>query len=189
MLLDDFLPEFDVTEKHAIVADAPPAQTLAAARALAPRDLPLTVGLMALRTLPAFLAGQRTDLLGRDLELPVVDRFVKAGFALLAEGPDEFVVGGIGRFWKPGGDLRRVTPGDFRAFSEPGYAKTAFNMRVTPYGDRAAILTTETRISGTDDAARRGFGRYWRVISVGSAAIRVEWLRAIRRRAERASGR
>ena len=33
--------------------------------------------------------------------------------------------------------------------------------------------------------ARRSFRRYWRVIYPGSAAIRLAWLRAIRRRAER----
>ena len=46
------------------------------------------------------------------------------------------------------------------------------------------VLTTETRIKATDDPARRTFGRYWRVVIPGSAAIRRAWLRAIRRRAE-----
>jgi hypothetical protein len=35
----------------------------------------------------------------------------------------------------------------------------------------------------TDAASRRRFRLYWRVIHPGSAAIRVAWLRAIRRRA------
>lgn len=35
-------------------------------------------------------------------------------------------------------------------------------------------------------AACRSFRRYWRLIYPGSAAIRMAWLRAIRRRAERA---
>jgi hypothetical protein len=47
------------------------------------------------------------------------------------------------------------------------------------------MITTETRVAATDDGARRSFKRYWRLIAPGSALIRVVWLRAIRRRAER----
>jgi hypothetical protein len=47
------------------------------------------------------------------------------------------------------------------------------------------MLTTETRIQGTDERARRSFRRYWRLVMPGSAAIRRAWLRAIRKRAER----
>ena len=51
--------------------------------------------------------------------------------------------------------------------------------------DGGTLLTTETRIRGTDDSATRTFRRYWRVVMPGSAAIRRAWLRAIRKRAER----
>ena len=51
--------------------------------------------------------------------------------------------------------------------------------------DGGTLLTTETRIKGTDEEARRRFRRYWRVVMPGSALIRRAWLRAIRRRAER----
>ena len=115
---------------------------------------------------------------------PVLDQFLGGGFALLADRPDELVVGGVGRFWKPSGDVRRVGAADFAEFAEPGYAKAAFNMHVQPAPDGATLLTTETRIQGTDDEARRSFRRYWLVIHPGSAAIRHAWLRAIRRRAE-----
>jgi hypothetical protein len=52
--------------------------------------------------------------------------------------------------------------------------------------DGGTLLTTETRVLATDEAARRRFGRYWRVIRPGSGAIRRSWLRAAARRAEAA---
>jgi hypothetical protein len=82
--------------------------------------------------------------------------------------------------------VRRVSAAEFAAFREPGYARAAFNMHAEPAPGGGTLLTTETRIQATDDEARRSFRRYWRVIYPGSAAIRLAWLRAIRRRAERA---
>ena len=57
----------------------------------------------------------------------------------------------------------------FRAFAKPGWVRVA-----------AAF----TCIEATDDAARRRFGRYWRVVGPFSSVTRREMLAAIRRRAE-----
>ena len=59
------------------------------------------------------------------------------------------------------------------------------NFHIEDAGGSACLVTTETRIVATDPAARRKFGRYWRVIYPGSALIRKMWLRAVRQRAER----
>jgi hypothetical protein len=45
-------------------------------------------------------------------------------------------------------------------------------------------LTTETRVHVADPAARRKFGRYWRVIRPFSGLIRILMLRAAKRKAE-----
>jgi hypothetical protein len=82
--------------------------------------------------------------------------------------------------------VRHVSAVEFAALREPGYARAVFNMHAEPAPSGGTLLTTETRIQATDDEARRSFRRYWRVIYPGSAAIRRAWLRAIRRRAERA---
>jgi hypothetical protein len=63
-------------------------------------------------------------------------------------------------------------------------AKGAVSLRVEGVAGRT-VLTTETRVLCTDEGARRRFRRYWALIRPGSGAIRVAWLRAIRRRAER----
>jgi hypothetical protein len=180
--LDSHLPRFDVNEVHSVEVRAAPEAALAAFRALTPREVPLTVALMSLRVLPA-LAARRA--VGLSLTRPVLEQFTAAGFVILSDEPGEVVVGGIGRFWRPDGELRKVAPEEFASFAEPGFAKTAFNMRAASRAGGATSLTTETRILATDESARRGFGRYWFLIRLGSGLIRREWLRAIKRRAER----
>jgi hypothetical protein len=182
--LDEFLPGYDVNEVHSTRVAAPPHAVMAAVEELTAREVPVLVALMALRSLPGRLMGRRA----RERDGPILQGFVQGGFAVLADRPDELVVGGVGRFWKPSGDVRRVSAADFAAFAEPGYAKTAFNMHAQPAPGGGTLLTTETRIQGTDEHARRSFRRYWLVIHPGSAAIRRAWLRAIRRRAERGPG-
>ena len=61
------------------------------------------------------------------------------------------------------------------------------NFRVDDEGGGWCRLRTETRVLGTDEAARGKFAMYWCVIYPGSAIIRREWLAAIKRRAEGAS--
>lgn len=180
MPLDEFLPHFQFSERHSTEVAAPPDRTLRAARELGAREVPLTGILMALRRLPA-------RKLPRPSSGPVLDQMERGGFVLLAERRDEVVLGIVGRFWELSSGMRPVTAAEFVPFAEPGYAKAVIDFRVEPAGS-GCLLTTETRIEGTDEDARRTFGRYWRVVHPGSALIRREWLRAIRRRAEQGGG-
>ena len=180
-MLDDFLPSYDVHEVHSVGTSASPAATMKAIRELTPLEVPVLVGLMAIRSVPAVVRGRRPSLRGR-----LLDGFRHGGFVDLHAAPDELVFGGVGRFWQPTGGLRRIDAADFRDFAEPGFAKAAFNFQVERIDGRT-VVSTETRIATTDEQARRRFGRYWRLIHPGSALIRIAWLRAIRRRAERNS--
>lgn len=175
-MLDDFLPRYDFSEVHSTTCSAPPAAVMEAARELTPRELPLLVALMAVRSLPALARGRRPAVRGTILE-----GFRRGGFVVLEDAPAELVLGAVGRFWQPSGGITRIEKTRFRDFAEPGFAKAVFNLRV----EGSSVLRTETRVLATDADARRKFGRYWRVIRPGSAAIRVAWLRAIRRKAER----
>jgi hypothetical protein len=179
VLLDEFLPSYDVNEVHSVTTSAVPAAVMDAIRELTPLEVPLLVALMAVRSVPALLKRRRPRVRGR-----LLDGFRGAGFVALREEPDELVFGGVGRFWRADGGLRRVPPAEFRDFAEPGWAKAAFNFEIGQVGG-LTVVTTETRIATTDEHSQRRFGRYWRVIGPGSALIRVAWLRAIRRRAER----
>jgi hypothetical protein len=180
--LDDFLPNYDVNEVHSSHVAAAPAAVLAAARAVTPREVPLLVGLMTLRTLPAVLLRRRPPV-ARALDEPLLDRFGEGGFTVLDERPDELVLGVVGRFWKLDGGVRRVSRDGFVTFDEPGFAKGVVNFHVRESGG-GTLLTTETRVRATDEEARRNFRRYWRIVMPGSALIRRAWLRAIRKRAE-----
>ena len=170
-----------MNEQHAIEVAAPPEVALASARATAPGDVPVFMALMAVRSLPGLVRGRT---LGLAMRRPIVDQFVDAGFVLLADSGDEFVLGAVGRFWRPSGSLRATATGEFAAFDDPGWAKVAVNFRALPTNS-GSVVSTETRILGTDAAARRNFSRYWRVIQPGSALIRRAWLRSVRTRAER----
>ena len=180
-MLDEFLPAYDHNEVHSTTASASPAAVMAAIRELRPTEVPVLVVLMAIRSIPGLLRRRRPAPRGR-----LLDGFAGAGFFLLREAPDELVWGVVGRFWQPTGSVHRIDPSEFAAFAEPGFAKAVFNFSLEPAGDRTRI-TTETRIATTDERARRSFARYWRVVHPGSALIRRDWLRAIRKRAERAS--
>jgi hypothetical protein len=152
-----------------------------AIHSLTPAEVPVLVALMAIRSVPALLRRRRLPVRG-----PLLDGFRRGGFVTLYEAPDELVLGGVGRFWQPSGGLRRIEATEFRDFGEPGFAKAAFNFEIERTGART-LLTTETRVATTDEHARRTFGRYWRLVHPGSALIRIAWLQAIRRRAERNS--
>jgi hypothetical protein len=184
MPLHEFLPGYDANEVHSVRVAAPPERVLAAARELTSREVPLLVALMTLRTLPAVLLRKRPARLRRDLRRPILDQATRGGFMVLAERPDELVLGVVGRFWTSTGGVERLEPAEFAGFDAPGFAKAAMNFHARAV-DGGTLLTTETRIKGTNEEARRRFLRYWRVVMPGSALIRRAWLRAIRRRAER----
>jgi hypothetical protein len=101
--------------------------------------------------------------------------------------PTETVIGVIGKFWRLT-DPQMQDFGDaegFTAFDRPGFGKGVMNLHVWPEGD-GSILSTETRVTATDEASRKKFARYWRVIQPGSGLIRRALLRAVKVRAESA---
>lgn len=138
ILLDQVMPAYDRREVHSHQTTAAPADLWDAIHDLQPGELPLMRALMGVRTL-----GRRVD----DGNRTVLQGFERMGFRRLAEERDrELVLAGIGQFWRPAGGLRKVTSKEqFLAFEEPGYAKAAFNFRITE-----EEISTETRIAGTD---------------------------------------
>jgi hypothetical protein len=183
-LLDEWMPAFDVSARHAVDVRASAARTYEAARAMDLGAPPLVRVLMGLRAVPALAArawGRRAQVASRGEErgpggLP---------FTLLAEAPgSEFVLGLAGRFWTPSGGLVRADAGAFRSPPPPGLAHAAWNFHVEARA-HGCLLTTETRVRCADAATRAHFLRYWRVVRFGSGLIRRSMLRGIRRRAER----
>lgn len=189
LLIDAFLPHFDVTASYATHVAAPPERAWAAVRALEMRGSPLVRGLFLLRSLPALLAHPRRTLAARregnrGLGL-TMDQLLRGGFTLLGERPgEELLLGLVGRFWRADGGIVRVAAEEWRGWERPGYAKAAWNFTLAPGADGTVRLATETRVRCTDEASRRRFLRYWRLVGPFSGLIRHDMLRSIRRAAE-----
>jgi hypothetical protein len=176
MLLDRFMPVYEVRSRHDIEVDADADRVY---RQMRDTDIarPLTVRMLfLLRGLPR----------SRPLTL---DRLVDSGFVLLGEEPgSEVVLGVTGLFWKASGRLRRIGPDEFPSFSEPGHVKAAWSLRVEPGPEGGSVLSTETRVITTDEGSRRAFGRYWRVVGPFSGIIRGRILAQVKKAAEAAAG-
>jgi membrane protein implicated in regulation of membrane protease activity len=157
--LDEFMPTYEFSERHAISIGAEAADVDLALRGVTFGEVPL----------------MRVLLLLRGIGRPSADETVLAAISrrarTLEDVPGEGIVLSLGgRFWRARGGPADEPPAtaviDFRAW--------------------AGRLTTETRVRVDDPRSRRRFARYWRVIRPFSGLTRVLVLRAAKRRAETA---
>ena len=170
MLIDEFLSEYDFVETHGISIDAGPADIY---RAASETDFS-----------ESFIIRCLFWLRGMSTEKVTLASLKTSRFEVLGEIPNrEILLGLAGRFWTPNGDLKKIDAESFKTFDTAGYAKAVWNFAVRSDGG-ATRLTTETRIRCLDAESRRSFGFYWMFIRPFSGLIRMEMLRAIKRRAE-----
>jgi len=180
MLLDDFLPVYDVSDAVATVVRTDLAGAWDALMEVdlidVGRQRPLVALLGAIRTLPDIVShvlhgeipqGPPKQLRLRDTtSIPLNE----GGWVLLGERPrDEIALGLVGKFWRPVIDFAKVTAESFRDFAEPGYAKTIYSLSVRALENRRTLLSGVMRTATTDEHARRWFRRYW-TLGVGSGA-------------------
>jgi hypothetical protein len=195
VLLDDFLPQFDVRERHSTVIKAPSERVYAAVWATDFGRSRIVRLLFWLRALPGALLGTVRRDAGNGVSRPARERpdgapltlrwVATHGFTLLGEDPPrELVLGVVGAFWRLRGDLRKVDPAAFRGPQPPGTARAAWNFYVAQRTDGSSFFSTETRVACSDAASRWRFRIYWLVVRPGSGLIRRAMLRAIRRAAE-----
>ena len=158
------IPRWDVRTRRSVEIDATPDRIWRALHETTMREAPVSGLLFRLRGLPA----------GADRPILELE-----GFATIAEEPErELAVGAVGRPWAPRGGL--VPGADVASFDRPGYARMALDVTLD-----GTTLATETRVACTDARSRRSFRLYWLVVGPFSRVVRAEWLRAIKRRAER----
>lgn len=182
MLIDDFMPNFDVSERHHTLVLAPADHAYAAARKVDLVRSRVVRGLLTARGIPGLVTRRRRSA-PRSMTM---DDLLAAGFVWLGEEPGrEFVLGLVGTFWKPKGGVSRVDPSEFASFDEPGQAKAVWNFRVIPDGDDRSFVTTETRVRVPDEPSRRKFVLYWAAIGPFSGVIRKQALSLIKADAER----
>jgi hypothetical protein len=159
--LDEYLPVYDVRERHERRVLATPALAVAAAlrTPVAPDALVRT--LFRLRGLPG--GGS------------VHGALRAIGLAPLVEEPDCVVLGAAGRPWSPRSPL---TPFDQAG---PGQVRVVFDITATAAADGGSLLVTETRVAAMDAKARRALRAYWLAVGPFSALIRRRWLAAAER--------
>jgi hypothetical protein len=176
VLLDRYLPLFDVSKRYAIEIRAPRERVF---EALVRYDFRRSLATRALMRLRGYGSRMRSTPRGKSL----VETLQAFGFTLLAEEPgEELVFGLVDRFWRLDGGLRSTSAAEFESFAEPGFAKAAWNLRVVGSGLHLPLceLSTETRVLCFGEDARRKFLRYWRIVEPFSGAIRRSLLRGVR---------
>jgi hypothetical protein len=180
-LIDQFMPAYEVADRHDIDPSAPAELPMTAAREMDLHRSPLVHAIFAIRTLPSRLRGaparQPASLLAETRAI---------GWRTLAEVPDrEIVMGAVTQPWRAEVTFRGIDPDVFVGFAEPGYAKIVWTLEAAPLGPAASRFSTETRVSTTDPRSRALFRRYWAALSPGILLIRHQSLKLVKGDAER----
>jgi hypothetical protein len=180
-LMDRFMPQYEVVERHRVHVNAPAEIVLAAAKEA---DIEQSAIVRAIFRTRELVLGARRDSQRRPAGL--LAQTTSLGWRVLAEVPGrEVVVGAVTQPWLGEVVFRGVPPEEFAAFSEPGYVKIVWTLRADPAGPTSSVFRTETRVVATDRVARSKFRWYWARFSPGIAIIRYALLRPVKREAER----
>lgn len=174
MLIDEFMPTYDVHERHEIDIHAPVEKVYAAINSCDLSGSRIIRWLFLLRGMPRSAV--------------TIQGLHEIDFALLGEVPgQEILLGLVGRFWAFCGDLQPVDAAGFRKFDKTGYAKATWNFTLAERADARTHVVTETRVQCMDETSRKRFLLYWRLIGPFSALIRRRMLRLIKRQAEQSA--
>ena len=167
-LLDRFIPDWEVAERHETTVYASADQTYMAVRTLDFDDSWIIRLIFRLRQL--VMGGRTVPYTGPRTAL---DRALALGWGLLAEVPGKMIVmGAITQPWRPNPTFRALPPDEFSRFNEPGYAKIVWSIGAESSGWNQSLACTETRVRLTDPASRRRFRGYWALVAPGVRVIR-----------------
>jgi hypothetical protein len=179
-LLDEFIPAYEVVERHHVRVAAPAAIALAAACDMDLAQSPIIRAIFKSREL---ILGAQPDKVRSPRTLLAWAK--ELGWAVLAQTPDrEVVLGAVTRPWDANPVFRPLPPQEFAGFHEPGFAKIVWTLRADPINATESVARTETRVATTDQAARKAFRRYWSLVSPGVEVIRWVSLQLVKREAE-----
>lgn len=171
-VLDSLIPKPAIVEidRAEVAVDADRAWKVVRDLDLAQSALVRT--LFAIRTIPDRLKGKHPLVRLRLDDL--ISTANDPGFQILVEdAPREIAVGAIGQVWRPAIPFVHVPDGlAFAAFSQAGYIKVAWALRVVPQGEQTCGVELELRVAATDDDAWKKFTRYFRLISPASHFMR-----------------
>jgi hypothetical protein len=171
MLQNVYLRNYHFAEKHSIDIMATPQEIWPMIDKMDFSGSPIIKFLFTLRGMPAKM--MRSDGLEEG-------RFIR----LDKKENEEIIIGLIGQFWRPNGNLQKFDPSQFVLFDIPGYTKGTWSFTLTATGNHETKLETETRVFCTDDKALTKFNSYWFFIKMFSGIIRKEILRGIKKKVE-----
>jgi hypothetical protein len=180
--LDEWMPRWQVGERHVLKIAASPAKVFAAIHEVRADEILLFRTLTAIRR----CGGTGPEgILNAPEQKPLLDVATQTTFILLDDmAPRELVIGTVIAAPRAVRASGRLEPDLFRRTLPPGVVLATMNFMVTPSEDGGSMVATETRVCANSPAAVRRFGIYWRLIHPGSDLIRRMWLRAIALRAE-----
>jgi hypothetical protein len=179
-LLDRFLPDYEVVERHHIRVAAPAEITF---RAACEADLMQSALIQAIFRAREIILGSEPKTAEQPQGLVALTRSL--GWGVLAEVPGrEIVMGAVTQPWQADVVFRPLAPDQFMAFHEPEYVKIAWTLRADAHTADQSVFRTETRVMTTDPAARAKFRRYWAYFSPGIWLIRWLSLRPLQKEAE-----
>lgn len=170
--IDDWLPRYDVHERHEIEVPAPPERAL---------EL-----LLSTPAAPDWIVRLLVGARGMAARQEPLERFLLAHhFVVLSRSSTQLVAGTVGAVWRPRGGLVHLDGTEaWRNADVPGTIKAAIVFRAEPTAN-GSRLSTETRVLARDARARRAFRVYWLVVGPFSALIRRRWLAAAMAAAKR----
>jgi hypothetical protein len=181
LLLDRFMPVYEVVERHRVAVGAPAEITLSAA---------CDMDLLESRLVRAIFWGRELILGGKPEENALPRSLlasVKAmGWGVLADVPGrEIVLGAITQPWAADVVFHASRPDEFVKFQKPGYVKIAWTLRADPTDSGGSDFRTETRAVAIGSVARAKFRLYWSFVSPGVKLIRRLSLGIVKKEAER----
>jgi hypothetical protein len=182
--LDAFVPAWQFGEFHELSVNASPERVYAAIEAVRADDIRLFRTLTWIRR----LGRSAPEGILSPSQRPILEVASTSGFLRLADEPPREILLGIVIVADPHERAMKAIalrrPETFAPPHLPGLCLVGMNFLIRPDGLGGSIVSTETRVFATDDAAHRAFATYWRTIYPGSALIRRGWLRAIKQHAE-----
>jgi hypothetical protein len=171
MLLDKYLPDYHYSEKHNIIIKAPAEKIFELARHLDVSESRFIKLLFRLRGMPSKMLNREGLQRNNFIELE-------------RTYPDEIIIGLIGQFWRPDGNLQLFKPDAFVNFGKTGFLKSVWNFQLIAKSPSETLLTTETRVQCLGKDAHKKFSIYWFFVRPFSGLIRKAMLKSIKRKAE-----
>jgi hypothetical protein len=182
MLIDSFAPNPDVVETHTIAINASLEEVNSALWTADLGGSPIIRFLMGLRSLPEFIL--RRGCVPPRKRVITLQTMIDSEFGLLANQPEEIVLGVTGKFWRPTGNISAFNREDFDRPVSAGLAQAVWNFSIKEDKPGRTILSTETRVVCGDDASRRKFRAYWFFVRPLSGLIRRLMLKSVSKAAE-----